>query len=42
MKAVELLSGESDGKKGEKVINLLPICHSEEKGKFEKPLIPLL
>jgi len=41
-KAVELLSTESGGKKAEKVVNLSPICHTEDKGKSEKSLIPLL
>ncbi len=41
-KAVELLSSESSGKKAEKVVDLSPICHAEDKGKFEKSLIPLL
>jgi len=41
-KAVELLSNESGGKKAEKVVNLSPICHTEDKGNFDNPLIPLL
>ncbi len=41
-KAVELLSSESDGKKTEKVLNWSLVGHTEEKGKIENPLIPLL
>ena len=41
-KAVELLNNESGGKKAEKVVDLSPICHTEDKGKFDNPLIPLL
>ena len=39
---MELLSSESSGKKGEKVVDLSPICHTEEKRKTENSLIPLL
>ena len=36
------LRSENGGKKAEKVLNLLFIGHTEEKGRIGNPLIPLL